>query len=92
MLLFSKFIKAIKENILFIIFLIYIFYVNISWLIVTESTSFIVYTLFYLFNVLLFYSTYLLYQERFITNENIRNAIFGHCYFRFYLCWQVGQT
>jgi O-antigen ligase len=92
MLLFSKFIKAIKENILFIIFLIYIFYVNISWLIVTESTSFIVYTLFYLFNVLLFYSTYLLYQERFITNENIRNAIFWSLLLQFLLMLASGAN
>jgi len=75
-LMFSKFIQSIKENIMFIIFLIYILYVNTFWLIATGSISFVVYTLFYIFNILLFYSTYLLYKEHFITSENIRNAIF----------------
>jgi len=75
-LMFSKFLQTIKENIMFIIFLIYLLYVNTSWLIITGSISFVVYTLFYIFNILLFYSTYLLYKEHFITSENIRNAIF----------------
>jgi len=73
---FSKFIGVVKENILFMIFLIYLLYVNTSWLIVTGSISFVIYTLFYIFNILLFYSTYLLYKENYITSENIRNAIF----------------
>jgi len=92
MLLFSRFIKAVQENIMFMIFLIYIFYVNISWLIVTESTSFIVYTLFYVFNILLFYSTYLLYQEKFITSENIRNAIFWSLLLQFLLMLTSGAN
>ncbi len=75
-LMFSKFIKAVKENIMFMVFLIYLIYVNTSWLIITGSISFVVYTLFYIFNILLFYSTYLLYKEHFITSDNIRNAIF----------------
>ena len=75
-LMFSKFIQSIKENIMFIVFLIYILYVNTFWLIVTGSISFVIYTLFYIFNILLFYSTYLLYKEQFITSENIRNGIF----------------
>ncbi len=75
-LMFSKFINIVKQNIMFIIFLIYLMYVNISWLIITGSISFSIYTLFYVFNILLFYTTYLLYKEHFITSDNIRNAIF----------------
>jgi len=36
-LMFSKFLQAVKENMMFMIFLIYLLYVNTSWLIITGS-------------------------------------------------------
>ncbi|MCK4441640.1 MAG: O-antigen ligase family protein [Sulfurovaceae bacterium] len=91
-LMFSRFIQAVKENIMFMIFLIYIIYVNTSWLIITGSVSFVVYTLFYIFNILLFYSTYLLYKEHFMTSENIRNSIFWSLILQFIFLLASGLT
>ncbi len=71
----SQFFNSIKENRRVMIFMIYITYVNLIWLILTESISFSIYTLFYLFNVLLFYSTYLLYDNSFISSRVIRVTI-----------------
>ena len=71
----SQFLNSIKENKRVMIFMIYITYINLIWLILTEDTSFFVYTLFYLFNVLLFYSTYLLYENSLISSKIIRVAI-----------------
>jgi len=75
-LMLPRFFDTIKENKTVMLFMIYIIYVNTSWLIITYNTSFITNTLFYIFNVLLFYSTYLLYSEKFISGKNIRTAIF----------------
>ncbi len=71
----SEFLKSIKENKRIMIFMIYITYVNLIWLILTEDISFFIYTLFYLFNVLLFYSTYLLYENSLISSKIIRVSI-----------------
>ncbi len=72
----SQFLNSIRENRRVMIFMIYIIYINFIWLILTEKTSFFIYTLFYLFNVLLFYSTYLLYENSLISDRVIRRAIF----------------
>jgi len=74
--MFKELFNVVSENMIFLIFLIYIIYVNTIWLIITYKTSFIVNTLFYIFNILLFYSTYLLYLKKEIDANLIRNAIF----------------
>ncbi len=71
----SHFLNSIRENKRVMIFMIYITYINLIWLILTGSISFSIYTLFYLFNVLLFYSTYFLYEKSFINSKIIRVAI-----------------
>jgi len=76
LLFLQKFLNLVVRYKIFMIFLIYIIYVNTSWLMVTYNTSFIINSLFYIFNILLVYSTYLLYEEGFISNKSLRNAVF----------------
>ncbi len=76
LLMFPKFFNTIRENKIVMVFMLYIIYVNTSWLILTYNSSFITYTLFYLFNILLFYTTYMLYSENLIDVKTIRLSIF----------------
>ena len=75
--LFKEFIDTISKNRNFIIFLAYVAYVNIFWLIITSKVSFFINTLFYVFNILVFYSTYMLNNLNFIDTKKLRYAIFS---------------
>jgi len=88
--MFKEFFNVINENLIFLIFLIYIVFVNTVWLIITYKTSFIVNTLFYIFNILLLYSTYLLYLKKEIDAELIRNAILVSLIVQFIFLLQSG--
>jgi len=73
--MFREFFNVVNYNIIFLIFMVYILFVNIIWLIITYKISFFVNSLFYMFNILLFYSTYLLYVKGLIDANLIRNSI-----------------
>ncbi len=77
LLLFKELFNVVNQNPIFLIFLIYIIFVNTLWMMVTYKISFVVNSLFYIFNILLFYSTYLLYLGRVIDANLIRNGIFA---------------
>jgi len=88
--MFREFFNIVSYNSIFLIFLVYIIFVNLIWSILTYKTSFAVNTLFYLFNILLLYSTYLLYIQKIIDANLIRNAIFVSLLIQFILLLKSG--
>jgi len=88
--MFTQFFNVVNQNLIFLLFLIYVVFVNTIWLIVTYKMSFAVNSLFYVFNILLFYSTYLLYIKGDIDANLIRNSILASLLIQFFLLLQSG--